>query len=96
MNITFLPSLLPLLTEIIEKKTSGILNFVNKGEISLPCLMDIYIKYKDKNCTYLRGEKKVGCGILSTKKIENITEIEILETSLINYLIKNEKNLVCT
>lgn len=96
VNITFLPSLLPLLTEIIEKQTSGILNFVNKGEISLPCLMDIYIKYKDKNFTYLRGEKKVGCGILSTKKIENITEIEILETSLINYLIKNEKNLVCT
>lgn len=72
VNITFIPNLFPLLSEIIEKNTMGILNFVNPESIKLSELLDWYKKNKDRNIKYNIVKSSTTCGLLDTTKLQSI------------------------
>ena len=46
ISMTIVPSLFPQIKYLCESNTIGIYNFVNKGTISLPELLELYSKYK--------------------------------------------------
>lgn len=81
VNITYTPILFPLLTEIIEKNTTGILNFVNPKPIKLSKLLEYYKKNLDTKINYNVTTSSSFCGLLSTNKIENLVGKKIKSTN---------------
>jgi len=78
VNITFIPNLFPLLSEIIEKNTTSILNFVNKNPIKLTELLELYKKYSNKKFDYVSIKAKNTCGLLSSDKLCNLTNNRVV------------------
>lgn len=78
VNITFIPNLFPLLSEIIEKNTISILNFVNKNPIKLTELLELYKKYSNKKFDYVSIKAKNTCGLLSSDKLCNLTNNRVI------------------
>jgi len=78
VNITFIPNLFPLLSEIIEKNTMGILNFVNPESIKLSELLDWYKKNKDRNIKYNIAKSSTTCGLLDTTKLQSILDENLI------------------
>jgi dTDP-4-dehydrorhamnose reductase len=75
--LTIVPSLFPVLSKLSEKGVTGILNFVNKGSISLPDLLKIYGELKTP-VTYTvntEGEMR-GNYTLSADTLYKITGVE--------------------
>ena len=79
VNITYVPNLFPLLiSTILEKNTTGILNFVNPNSIKLSELLDWYKKNKDENIKYNIVKSPSFCGLLNTDLLENILGDKII------------------
>lgn len=70
VNITFIPSLFPMLPYLIEINTKGIVNFVNPGSIYLRDLLELYKKYKDNSIEYKVQKNGGSCGLLNTNKLK--------------------------
>ena len=70
VNVTHMPTMLPMMIEMIERCTTGIFNFVNPGHVHLSNLIKMYdnqleIKVVDEQINYF--------GLLNTTKLKNIT-----------------------
>jgi 3,5-epimerase/4-reductase len=91
LSITCVDTMFPLLSEIIENKEIGIMNFVNPGEINL---IDIKTKYNYKNNVYNNFEKIENKDrfypILDTKRIEKYNPCNI--NASIDYVIQKYFN----
>ena len=69
VNVTHMPTMLPVLIELIENGNTGTFNFVNPGHVHLPNLIKMYdnqleIKILDEEINYF--------GLLETNKLKNI------------------------
>jgi hypothetical protein len=95
VSITVVPELFYFLSELSEKKKTGVLNFVNKNTILLKDLLEIYSKYKDPLTITLNNQiEKVTGYELSTDKLSLNTTSKIcdIKESIISYYLKG----VCT
>ena len=81
--LTILPSLFPKISELCKKDVRGILNFVNKGAISLPDLLGFYknpIKIGIADSTGARGAYE-----LSAVKLASYVEVDDILSVLNNF-----------
>jgi len=78
VNISVIPSLFPKISELCNKSITGVYNFVNKGIITQPILME---KYVSKN--FVVGVYSPGYE-LSTDKLEKYLEVPLLDDALIS------------
>jgi len=81
--LTILPSLFPKISELCKKDVRGILNFVNRGTISLPELLGFYkqpIEIGIVNSTGARGAYE-----LSADKLSSYLEVEDVISGLNNH-----------
>lgn len=84
VNITYLPNLFPLLiTTILEKKITGILNFVNPVPIKLISLIEWYKQNRIINIDYNTIKSPNFCGLLNTNLLESILNDKVLSTRTI-------------
>lgn len=87
VSLTIVPSLFPLIAELCKKKVTGILNFVNKGTIRLPEILQIYTKeikdvsFKINNESNARGNYR-----LETSRLESYVEVEDIKEAFMKYL----------
>jgi dTDP-4-dehydrorhamnose 3,5-epimerase-like enzyme/dTDP-4-dehydrorhamnose reductase len=78
VNITFLPTLIPLLFDnLIEKNINGILNFVNPGSIRLPELLTLYSTLTHKEIHFKSLHNNNYCGLLNTDYLESILKPDV-------------------
>lgn len=78
VNITILPSLMPLMVNMIDKNIDGIFNFVNEGLISLVDILDIY----DGDLEYIvvkSHENTPELDVTKLKKINNNININVVD-----------------
>ena len=84
VNITYIPNLFPLLiSTILYKNITGILNFVNPGSIKLSDLLDWYIKNNLKEIKYNIVNSSNFCGLLDTKLLESILDDKVIHINKI-------------
>lgn len=81
LNITYLPDLLPKLPILIERGTTGIFNFINKGSIMMADMMNMYKKYKP-SFEYNLIEIMPTVGLLNTDKLGSIIQTYPIHTCL--------------
>jgi len=81
INITVVPELFKFIPFIIEKKQTGILNFVNKGSIYLHELLTILNINNYKNNYNINNQ----LGLLDTSKLEKLIEINNIFESIIKF-----------
>ena len=72
--LTILPSLFPKISELCKKDVRGILNFVNKGTISLPELLRFYKKPIEIGIADSTGAR--GAYELSSEKLASHVEVD--------------------
>lgn len=82
--LTIVPSLFPYLSSLAMQSVTGILNFVNKGTISLPKLLDLYAELKAPLEFTVNKEGEVrGNYCLSTTKLgSTIQDLDTVEVAL--------------
>ena len=81
VNLTILPSLIPRLAELCQKGTTGILNFVNPGQITLPRLLELWSEFREPLEVSVNREGEIrGNYRLSTERLESLLK-EPLETA---------------
>jgi 3,5-epimerase/4-reductase len=87
--LTIVPSLFPQLSKLSQKGITGILNFVNKGRISLPDLLKIYGEVKTPLTYTVNTEGEIrGNYTLSADVLYSLTEIEgSIQDLLQKYLV---------
>ena len=84
VNITYIPNLFPLLiSTILDKNITGILNFVNPGSIKLSNLLEWYTKNNVKEIKYNIVKSDSFCGLLDTKLLESILDDKVVHINKI-------------
>lgn len=87
VSLTIVPSLFPLIPHLCEKNITGILNFVNRGTLRLPEILEIYsdtikeITFKINTEGNARGNYR-----LDTTKLESHVEVEDTKVAFVKYL----------
>ncbi len=76
VSLTIVPSLFPKVSELCNKSITGIYNFVNKGVIEQPMLVE---KYTKNNFTL--GTSSPGYE-LSTNKLECVIDVDFIDDAL--------------
>jgi 3,5-epimerase/4-reductase len=82
VSLTIISELFPHIPTLLNKNTTGVLNFVNKGKISLPRLLELHGTECDK---IVEPENSFGSGYgLSCDRLEKILEIKVsdVETAM--------------
>lgn len=87
--LTIVPSLFPKLSHLAETSVTGILNFVNKGSISLPDLLSIYNRKKHPIEYTVSTEGEVrGNYTFTTHRLQaNVDTLETVEEAIEKYLV---------
>ena len=80
INATIIPDLFKYIPYLIEKNNNGILNFVNKNEIKLSEILNI----NNINDYVLKIENTKQVGLLNTKKLENLIELNDVFQAIID------------
>lgn len=75
INTTIIPDLFPKLPLLIESNTTGLVNFVNDGSISIENLFHIYNQYIDNTFTYNLVPHNNSIGLLDATKLASIVPI---------------------
>lgn len=84
VNISYIPNLFPLLiSTILDKNITGILNFVNPGSITLSNLLEWYAKNNMKKINYNIVNSSNFCGLLDTKLLESILDDKVMHINKI-------------
>ena len=80
LPITVVPYLFPKISELCQKNITGIINFVNKGTISLPNLLNLYSNYNTNiiyTINYNSTNNRGGYELLTNKLDSYIKNIDI-------------------
>jgi len=90
VSITVVPDLFQTLSTLARKKKTGIYNFVNRGGITLPRLLDLYSAMKEPT------PYNVSCMLkgytLSTEKLEKEVTIMSTEDALVHFLSRQSSS----
>lgn len=83
--LTVIPSMFPLISCLTQTTRVGVYNFVNKGTISLPTLLELYSTHIPPIVIGINsvGEKR-GAYSLSTSKLESITKVDSVYDALVS------------
>jgi 3,5-epimerase/4-reductase len=78
LSVTCVPSLFPVIPNLVGCGVTGILNFVNEGSVSLPELLSVFgCEYTVSESRPTRGECK-----LDISRLQTLVEVEEIKTAL--------------
>ena len=85
-SFTVIPSMFPILVNMVEDEIKGLYNFVNKGGISPKEIVDLFTtkNYTISNRNYML--ENYSNNILSVEKLEKIYEIDEIKDALLKIL----------
>jgi len=92
-SMTVLPSLLPYIVKLMERKYSGTVNMVNPGVISHNEVLQLYKEYVDPSFQWKNFTIEEQDEILSSKRSNNYLDTTLLESLFPE--VKNIKEAVC-
>jgi len=79
-SMTVLPELLPMVLDMMEKKTTGTINLTNPGLISHNTILEMYKEIVDSNFTWKNFSQEEQRKILSADRSNNYLDTTRLET----------------
>lgn len=79
-SMTVLPTLIPILCDMIKNKVTGTINLVNPGHISHNQILELYKKYVDPEFTWNNFSIEEQNEILLSKRSNNVLSTTKLET----------------
>ena len=94
-SMTVLPELLPLMIDMAKNKVTGTINMTNPGLISHNRILELYKEIVDKDFTWknfnIEDQAKIlaadrSNNYLDTSKIENMYDVDNIETAVIKIL----------
>lgn len=78
-SMSVLPSLLPLLADMIRKKQTGTINLVNPGYITHNEILELYKTYVDPDFTWTNFSIEEQDAILASKRSNNVLDTTCLQ-----------------
>lgn len=79
-SMTVLPSLLPILADMIHRNLTGTVNLTNPGYISHNEILEMYKKYVDPSFVWSNFTKEEQSKILKSNRSNNVLNTSTLET----------------
>jgi 3,5-epimerase/4-reductase len=79
-SMTVLPSLLPILADMVLRKCTGTINLTNPGYITHNEILEMYQKHVEPDFTWKNFTKEEQATVLKSNRSNNVLDTYILET----------------